>query len=189
MALTNQEKKYLLRAAREAIEQKVETREEDGPETDSLSEALREKRGAFVTLKSNGQLRGCIGTFSEEKPLSKTVTEMAVSAATHDPRFMPVTPEELKRLKIEISALTPLTPIKGVTEIEVGRHGIYILKEGSAGVLLPQVATENNLSREEFLEMLCQKAGLGPGQWREGATILTFEAEIFSETELFSEEE
>jgi hypothetical protein len=190
MALTDKEKETLLRLARESIEERLTGVKQNGSVVDEIEAgaeeaggggALTEKRGAFVTLKSGEHLRGCIGTFSEEAPLYKTITEMAVSAATHDPRFMPVTLDELKELRIEISALTPLAVIENVSQIEVGRHGIYITKGRAGGVLLPQVATENNFDRTAFLEALCQKAGLGPGEWKEGATISTFEAEIFSE--------
>ncbi len=184
MALSDHEKKYLLRLARITIEDSLTEQKSGAPEAAAIESeggALKERRGAFVTLKSNGHLRGCIGTFSEEKPLYKTVMEMAVAAATHDPRFIPVTVEELKVLTIEISALTPLAVIDDAASIEIGRHGIYISKDGLAGVLLPQVATENNLDRTAFLEMVCSKAGLGREEWKEGATISTFEAEIFSE--------
>ncbi|MBE9528001.1 MAG: AmmeMemoRadiSam system protein A, partial [Proteobacteria bacterium] len=167
MALIDNEKTALLRLARESIEERLTGVKQSGSRVDEITAAgggaLTEKRGAFVTLKSGEHLRGCIGTFSEEAPLYKTITEMAVSAATHDPRFMPVSIDELKELRIEISALTPLEVIDDVTEIEVGRHGIYITKGRASGVLLPQVATEHNLDRAAFLEALCQKAGLGPG--------------------------
>jgi AmmeMemoRadiSam system protein A len=179
MPLTSLEKEFLLKTARTAIETCV--RNEPDPPDDPEGGELTQGRGAFVTLRKGAELRGCIGTFSEDKPLYEAVMEMAVAAAVRDSRFSPVEAHELKHIWIEISALSPLIEIEDHEEIEVGRHGIYILKGSCSGVLLPQVATEYGLDRNAFLDLTCRKAGLARGGWREGAKILTFEAEIFRE--------
>jgi AmmeMemoRadiSam system protein A len=144
------------------------------------SQALMEKKGAFVTLKKGGQLRGCIGHIKGVKPLYRIVREMAVAAAFHDPRFNPVTEAELPELEIEISVLTPLRQITDVEEIEVGKHGILIEKGVQSGLLLPQVATEYGWDRKTFLEHTCRKAGLSTDAWKDKETrICTFCAEVF----------
>ena len=174
-------KRELLAIARQAIEGVVKTGR--APEPATADPVLETPRGAFVTIKIKGRLRGCIGNFGirDAKPLFRTVSEMAAAAAVHDPRFRPLSKKELPTIEIEISALSPLRPIDDVGEIEVGRHGIYITKGMRSGVLLPQVATENGWDRNTFLEQTCRKAGLGPGEWKEGAVISIFTAEVFGE--------
>ena len=179
MPLTTEEKKILLKIAREAIEARLASK--PLPAFDAKSPGLLEKSGAFVCLSAKGRLRGCIGIFLSEGPLYKTIQDMAISAATRDDRFYPVTKEELIGIKIEISVLTPLRKIPDVKEIEVGRHGIYIIKGSKRGVLLPQVAIEYGFDRETFLDQTCIKAGLRPGCWKDGADIYVFEAEIFND--------
>lgn len=179
--LSETEGKTLLKMARKSIETYV--RDNQKPQFDADSPALAEDSGAFVTIHKNGTLRGCIGTFASPNPLYRTVTEMAVSAAVNDPRFPPLSPAELDEISLEISVLSPLKEIKDPEEIVIGRHGLYIIKGRQRGVLLPQVAIEHNMDREEFLENTCLKAGLRPGDWKNGATIFTFEAEIFKEKE------
>lgn len=181
MALTETDKTYLLRLARESIEAAL-TGEELKAEPVS-SEELRAARGAFVTLHTtSGALRGCIGQFTSDEPLFDVVTEMAASAATRDPRFPPLTVEELGDVTIEISALTPLEEIADTAAIEIGRHGIYIIKGQNRGVLLPQVATEHDFDVNTFLEETSMKAGLDRDAWKEENTrIFIFSAEIFSE--------
>ncbi len=181
MALTAEEKELLLKRARQTIEVRLGTAAKK-KEPEELPEALTRKCGAFVTLHKGEELRGCIGTFSDDTPLYDVVTEMAVSAAFADPRFGPLKAEELPQVWIEISALSPLKSITDTEEIEVGRHGICIAEEDRRGVLLPQVATEHGLDRESFLELTCEKAGLGPDRWRKGAHIMIFEAEVFRES-------
>ena len=143
--------------------------------------ALQTPQGAFVTITIGGELRGCIGTFREDTPLFRTVAQMAVAAASEDPRFPPLTAAELPKIHVEISALTPMKPVADVREIEVGRHGLYITRGFNSGVLLPQVATEYGWDRTTFLEQTCRKAGLPKNAWQEGAKILSFEAEVFGE--------
>jgi AmmeMemoRadiSam system protein B/AmmeMemoRadiSam system protein A len=174
-------KKELLALARKAIEGAVNTGR--APEPETANPALRNPQGAFVTIKINGKLRGCIGNFGirDAKPLYRTVSDMAVAAAVQDPRFPPLSKRELPMIELEISALTPLTPLDDAEKIEVGRHGLHITKGFRSGVLLPQVASEYGWDRVTFLEQTCRKAGLGPDEWKEGSSISTFEAEIFSE--------
>jgi len=183
MALTREEQKFILRIARASIEAElgVPQRETTKGETQSITEALRVCSGVFVTLHKAGALRGCIGNFISNLPLYKNIAEMARSSAFSDPRFNPLQADELRAIDIEISVLSPLREIKDVNEIEVGRHGIFIEKGYARGVLLPQVATENNFDCETFLEHTCMKAGLEPQCWKSGATISIFEVEIFGE--------
>lgn len=178
--LNNEDRKELLSLARKTIESSLKG--EGVPDFKTHSQALKSKRGVFVSLYKDDKLRGCIGTFITDKPLYETVMEMAIAASTDDPRFPPVTIEELKHIIIEISVLSPLQKIKDVSEIEVGRHGIYIVKGFNRGCLLPQVATESGWDRETFLKMTCLKAGLPPDEWRKGADIYIFSAEVFSES-------
>jgi AmmeMemoRadiSam system protein A len=142
---------------------------------------LEEKQGAFVTLKSGGELRGCVGYPLPYKPLDETVAEMAVAAASQDYRFESLTPEELARTTIEISVLTVPKPVGSPDEVEVGRHGIVVSKGSRRGLLLPQVPGEYGWSREEYLRHGCLKAGLLPDEWKKGARIEVFEARVFSE--------
>ncbi len=180
MALTREERITLLKIARSAIEAELKGEALRLPTISSP--ALMEKRGAFVTLHKHGQLRGCIGNFVSEKPLYETVADMALSAAFNDPRFKPLEARELPEVDIEISALTPLRPVSSVEEIEVGRHGIYIIRGPYHGVLLPQVATEYGWDRYTFLDQTCLKAGMAPGCWKMPDTqVLVFGAEVFGE--------
>ncbi len=137
---------------------------------------------AFVTLTKNGRLRGCIGYTEAVAPLFKVVQECAVAAATEDPRFPPVSPIELPSLRIEISVLTPMFPIRP-EEVEVGRHGLLVAQGRMRGLLLPQVPVEWGWDREAFLDQTCVKAGLPPSAWRHGATLRAFTAEVFGERE------
>ncbi len=180
LGLTDEEKIYLLRLAREVISKKVLGLEPEIPEPPT--EKLRENRGAFVTLNKNGQLRGCIGYIEGVKPLYLTIADMAESAAFRDPRFPPVSADEVPDLEIEISVLTPLRPIDSLDEIQVGRDGILIRQGFYQGLLLPQVATEYGWGQERFLSETCHKAGLPSDCWRDPDTdILIFSADIFSE--------
>jgi AmmeMemoRadiSam system protein A len=135
---------------------------------------------AFVTLTRKGRLRGCIGYTEASVSLCKTVQECAVAAATEDPRFPPVGPAEVDALRIEISVLTPLAPIRPM-EVEVGVHGLLVRKGGRRGLLLPQVAVEHGWDRETFLSAVCEKAGLPGDAWRSGAELYSFTAEVFGE--------
>lgn len=179
--LTDEEKSELLKIARESIECKLKGK--PIPEFEPSTPELREKRGVFVTLNKNGELRGCIGYIQPIKPLYQAVSEMALEAAFGDPRFPPLREDELSQITIEISVLTPLKRIYDPSQIEVGKHGIYIRKGMNSGLLLPQVATEHGWTRETFLEHTCYKAGLPKDAWKENAEIYIFSAEIFHEPE------
>ena len=145
------------------------------------SNVLLETRGAFVTLKIDGVLRGCIGHVIGVAPLWQAVRDNALAAAFDDPRFPPLASDELPQVGIEISALTPLHR-SSAEEVVVGRHGILIENGAARGLLLPQVATEYGWDRETFLDHTCRKAGLEPGCWRRSdTTISTFSAEVFGE--------
>ncbi len=177
--LSPEEQSLLLGISRESIIDAVTG--STGRTKSSASGNLLLKRGCFVTLHLNGKLRGCIGTFSAEKPLWSAVREMAAAAATRDPRFYPVTSDEIERLKLEISVLSPLKKIESIEEIQVGVHGLYIEKNLFHGVLLPQVAVEQGWDRTSFLEQTCLKAGLDKGAWQSEADIYIFSAQVFGE--------
>ncbi|MEE4310609.1 MAG: AmmeMemoRadiSam system protein B [candidate division KSB1 bacterium] len=180
LGLNEEDKKTLLKIAREAIEHGVEYK--SPPQLKPKSQILKEKRGAFVTLNKDGMLRGCIGYIVATKPLGETVQEMAAAAAFRDPRFSPVRKEEVGDLEIEISVLTPLKQIRDIQEIEVGVHGLMIEKGGRSGLLLPQVAVDYKWDKMTFLEHTCKKAGLSADSWKSpDAVIKIFSAEIFHE--------
>ena len=145
-----------------------------------LSPRLDACRGAFVTLTSGGMLRGCIGTIEGIGPLVDAVIGNGRAAALRDPRFDPVTPGELPHLSVEVSALTPLRPVDGPRDIEIGRHGVVLSRGGRRAVFLPQVAPEQGWDRDTTLRHLALKAGLPADAWREGCRFQVFEAEICS---------
>jgi AmmeMemoRadiSam system protein B/AmmeMemoRadiSam system protein A len=187
LGLKEEEKAELLRLARKSIEARLG--DQDPPvlsaETLDGHPILRQERGAFVTLTIGGRLRGCIGNIRGSAPLDRTISRMAVSAATEDPRFPALKAGELDKVAIEISVLTPLEKISDPEEIEVGRDGLYLEKGANRGLLLPQVATEYGWDRYHFLDQTCLKAGLPAGSWKEGADIYIFSAQIFNEEEIF----
>jgi uncharacterized protein len=144
------------------------------------------RAGAFVTIRTSGRLRGCIGHLEADEPVASVVADVAASAATEDPRFASILPAELPLLDIEISVLGPFERIDPLdpSQITIGRHGLVIELGRRRGLLLPQVATEWGWDRETFLTQLCAKAALPPDAWRTGATVYRFEAEVFGESEL-----
>ena len=168
----------LLRLAREAIDGQL--RSGALPDTGVDDPVLTRRAGAFVTLWQGDELRGCIGHLKADRPLFRAVQEMAVSAATCDTRFDPLSLDELSSLRVEISVLSPLRRITRIEQVEVGTHGLVITKNGRRGLLLPEVATERGWDRAEFADAVCWKAGLSGGAWREGATMYTFTAIVFS---------
>jgi uncharacterized protein len=182
MELSNEEKEILLRAARESIIE--EFSECDVTKVDYKAyPKLKMELGAFVTLKINDHLRGCIGYIIAQKPLFETIVEAAKHSAFGDPRFPELSRDEVDEVEIEISVLSQFEPIKSYDEIEVGKHGL-LLEEGGRAVLLPQVATEQNYNRAEFLTALCHKAGLYGNYWKERMlNIKVFTALVFSEEE------
>lgn len=185
--LPNEEKKKLLEIARLAVESKLKNNSKLDLNSYNFSENLKVNSGAFVTLTKNNKLRGCIGRFESEAPLYKLVADMALSASLNDRRFSPVTEEELKEIDFEISVLTPMRKINDISQIELGRHGIYIIKGSNRGTFLPQVATDTGWNLEEFLGHCARdKAGLNYDGWKE-ADIYIYEAIIFSEKDFQKE--
>ena len=175
--LSEQDRNALLRVARLALTEYLTAGRTPSHSTESS--VLLEHRGAFVSLhrRDSGALRGCLGEFLSERPLIESVKQMAIAAATRDPRFAAVTVEELPELQIEISALTPLYPIRP-EQIQVGVHGLMIVKGEKKGLLLPHVPLAFGWDREDFLANLCLKAGLGMGAWRSGnVELLAFQTE------------
>lgn len=144
-------------------------------------------RGVFVTLTKNGELRGCIGFPYASLPLKDAIRDAACSAATRDPRFLPLSPDEMSDIKVEVTVLTdPKNLDVPASErdkvIEIGRHGLIIKGHGRSGLLLPQVPVEWNWTPYEFLDHLCMKAGLPKKSWLEpDVELLTFEGQIFNE--------
>jgi len=177
--LTDEEKEFLLGLARKSIVHYLSKGEVLEIEVDSPR--LKEKRGAFVTLHINGQLRGCIGYPLPYKALYRTIIEVAVAAATEDYRFIPLSEEELKDLFIEISVLTLPKKVDRPEEIVVGKHGIIITKGFHKGLLLPQVPLEYDWDLETYLNHGCLKACLPPDEWKRGVSLEVFEAQVFSE--------
>lgn len=150
------------------------------PDPGPLSAPLSAPGAAFVTLKRDGELRGCIGHLRPDQPLAHSVARMAAAAATEDGRFGPVTPEEAPLLDIEISVLTPMRRISGPSDVVVGRDGLFVRSGPLSGLLLPQVAVEHGWDAETFLSHTCRKAGLPADTWRtDGLQLFAFEAEKF----------
>jgi AmmeMemoRadiSam system protein A len=182
MELSTEEKEILLKAARESILAEFSEGEVTKVEYKAYPK-LKMELGAFVTLHINNQLRGCIGYIIAQKALFETIVDAAKHAAFGDPRFPQLNREEVDEVTIEISVLSPFEPIKSYDDIEVGKHGL-LLDEGGRAVLLPQVATEQNFNRAEFLTALCHKAGLYGNYWKERMlNIKVFTALVFSEEE------
>ena len=162
----------LLDLAREAVAAAVEDR--PAPVPDALSHlAMGRQADAFVTLTEDGLLRGCMGTLGADEPVGAAVVRAATLAATRDPRFAPVAPDELERLNVEVSVLGPSRPLPDPNAFVAGRDGIVVEAHGRRAILLPQVATEMGWGAEEMLYAVCQKAGLRAGAWREPGTHLS----------------
>ena len=178
-SLNDDEKRMLKKIAYESIKDSLDGKRIAQPTLNSQLSTLNSKCGAFVSLHKQGRLRGCIGHFGEDVPLHEIVAEMARAAAFEDPRFMPVTRDELDDLDIEISVLTPMRRIQSLDEFQLHRHGIYIRKGYRSGTFLPQVADEVNWTKEEFVGHCSQdKAGIGWDGWRD-AELYVYEAIVF----------
>ncbi len=179
MTLNEQEKLVLLQTAREAIAARLAKRAPVFPPARGI---LREPRGAFVTLKARGELRGCIGHIGATAPLVETVRDAALASAFEDPRFPPLRPDEWDAVCIEISVLSAFEPISDAAQIRVGEHGIMIRKGSRSGLLLPQVATEQGWDKATFLTHICYKAGLPGDAWKSpDAHLSVFSAVVFHE--------
>ena len=178
-SLNDEEKRMLKNIALTSIKDSLEGKRIAQPIFNSQFSIFNSKCGAFVSLHKQGRLRGCIGHFGEDVPLHEIVAEMARAAAFEDPRFMPVTRDELDEIDIEISVLTPMRRIQNLDEFELHRHGIYIRKGYRSGTFLPQVADEVNWTKEEFVSHCAQdKAGIGWDGWRD-AELYVYEAIVF----------
>jgi len=176
-ALTPAQRVLLLASARRAVRDRVR----GTPNATVLPEdpRLQAPGAAFVTLMCEGDLRGCIGYVEPIKPLAEAVVHCAAAAASADPRFPPVMPDELPHLRVEVSVLSPLRSIADLQEIRIGIHGLFVSQTGRHGLLLPQVATEFGWDRETFLRQTCLKAGLPGDAWKHGAEIQIFSVDHF----------
>jgi AmmeMemoRadiSam system protein A len=172
------DQRRLLRLAARAFEARVRGTEDPDVET---ANGLDLKRGAFVSIFRNGELRGCLGRLKSNLPLSRMVFQLSQAVADSDPRFEKVTEQELAEIGFEISVLSREREIASVDEIEVGRHGLVVEQGAIRGLLLPQVPTDQGWDRDTFLDHTCLKAGLPADAWKRGARILVFEAQVFGE--------
>lgn len=180
---THEEKRELLALARDAIDSALRNR----PVTKkpALYAAFQQHCGLFVTLRIEGQLRGCIGCIESLQPLADAIPDMAVKAALEDPRFPPLVPAELERATLEISILSPLHRVANVEEIEIGKHGLMLELGECRGLLLPQVAVEYEWDVVGFLVAVSKKAGLPDSVWKDPqAMIHVFTAEVIHESEV-----
>jgi AmmeMemoRadiSam system protein A len=183
MDISDQEKKILLKAARESIQSVFEETTSPSPDYSAYPN-LKINTGAFVTLTINEKLRGCIGYINSQGTLFETICSAAGQAAFRDPRFRPLSPDELDLVKIEISILSPPESISSYDEIELGTHGLILEETEHRALLLPQVAAKNNLNLNQFLAALCEKAGLPPDYYTmKELNIKVFTASIFSESD------
>ena len=179
--LDNESQKEALAIARETLVEYIS--HQKIPSVIATSAVLQDNLGAFVTLRKDGQLRGCLGRFEPDEPLRQVIQMMTIAAATDDPRFSPIQPVELAEIKIEISVMTPKRKIEDWQEIELGKEGVVVQKGMYSGTFLPQVATETGWSKEEFLRQLCtQKAGLPENCYQDPEVDLyVFEAQVLAE--------
>lgn len=179
--MNDQQRKTLLKVARDTVEAVVSQKSPTEPESDDPE--LNALCGCFVTLKNRGRLRGCIGQFTSENPLIELIAEMAKASATGDPRFFgdPITTREVEKLDIEISVLSALQRTDDPLSLRLGTDGIYVKSGRASGCFLPQVATETGWDKEQFLSYCCaHKAGLAPDAWKDPETeVYLFTAEAF----------
>jgi AmmeMemoRadiSam system protein A len=177
--LTKEQEGSLLRLARSTLETYLE--EGSIPDHGIDDPALSRRSGVFVTLRQQGELRGCMGHTRADLPLCEAVQRTSVQAATEDPRFPALTREALADVRVEVSVLSPFRRVTDVGQIEVGTHGLMIFKDGRKGLLLPQVPLEQGWDREMYLHNLCLKAGLPEGCWQDRAAMYAFTARVFGE--------
>lgn len=184
--LSRNQQVKLLNLARNTIHEYIKgNRNYNVPEQEFTDSIFNERCGAFVTLHINGSLRGCIGYIEGADTIPNTVRDMAKASAFRDPRFPSLTMREYKYIDIEISILSPIERVRGVSDIIIGKDGLIITCGSKSGLLLPQVATENNWDLTTFLENTCYKAGLAGNAWqRKDAVIEKFSAQVFGEKEL-----
>lgn len=185
MELKKEEKEFLLKSARNAIESLFSDQVDEPEEVDfEKFPALKMNAGAFVTLTKHFSLRGCIGYIFSEEPLYYTVCSAAIQAAFKDPRFRPLQQIEMSDINIEISVLYPPFKMNSYEEIEIGRHGLILEDLGRRALLLPQVPVEHKMNKSQFLGAICEKAGLPRDTWQKRELNMSlFTAEVFSEEE------
>jgi hypothetical protein len=181
--LSDEDKHQLLDLARNTIIKHLKGKNQTPLDETQINSTLMSSAGAFVTLRNNGKLRGCIGNFSTSTPLYKVVMSMAIASATEDYRFDRVSVSEMEDITIEISVLTPMRRINSAEEFIPGKHGIYIKQGGRSGTFLPQVGKETGWSREELLGHCARdKAFIGWDGWRDNdAELYVYEAIVFEE--------
>jgi AmmeMemoRadiSam system protein A len=179
-SLSEADQRAALQLARTAVVDAVSHRKP--PDVFPREGAFAERRGVFVTLHVRDRLQGCIGVIEAKEPLGEAIIRCAVSAALEDPRFAPMKPDQLADLSIEISLLSAMEPI-APEAVTIGTHGLFVRHHEHRGLLLPQVAIEHRLTREQFLEETCRKAGLPREAWRDPeAHLFAFTCEVFSES-------
>lgn len=180
LQLSSDEKQLLLMIARQSVEAFLS---EITPDPVNVPEGpLGEPNGVFVSIHKGDQLRGCIGRIESAEPLYRTTGQCAIAAASEDPRFPPIGSDELEGITFEISVMSPPERTEDISQIEVGRHGLLLERGEDRGLLLPQVATQQGWSREEFLRQTSIKAGLEPNAWKLDAAMFRFEAVVFEES-------
>jgi len=189
--LTQPEKQTLLAIARQAITHHLQTNQTIDLDTHPLTPTLRTPHGAFVTLRKDGLMRGCSGDLLQAAPLAQTIRDNAIHAATRDPRFPPLTPDEIQTIQIEISLLcpttpetNPFTPVTNPNQIQIGRDGLYLDHAGPRGgaLLLPQVATDHGWDPQAFINAICQHAQAPPNAWETpGNTLYRFTLQSFTD--------
>ncbi len=181
MEFLKKQKHTLLSIAEWAIQEYLLTgRQAPLPEKFDVSGILSEKMGAFVSVYVDQELRGCIGTFSESVPLYENIHQMAIQAATQDHRFQPLTRDDIPGMKLELSVLSKRQRVDGADDIEIGKHGIYLIKGFRRATLLPQVAVKNNFTPVDFLECCAEnKLGMTKDSWKE-SEIFVYEAVVIS---------
>jgi AmmeMemoRadiSam system protein A len=178
--LADDEKRELLRIARATLKEYMSSGRI--PPGAPHRQSMREPAGVFVSVHVDDELRGCVGQVQETQPLYRAIQEMAIAAASRDPRFAPLRPEELPRTVVEISVLGERRRVRGPSEIEIGKDGLTISHVGRRGLLLPKVATEHGYSADGFFARVCEKAGLPTDAWQDPeAVIEAFWAQVFDE--------
>jgi len=183
LVFSRKEKDFLFSIAKTSIQEKLVEKKSYEPDENKIPDKLKNNWGAFVTLKIDGRLKGCIGRFISDDPLFKVVQKSALSSAFEDPRFTPITRKEFEKAEIEITVLGQLKKINDINEIIIGKHGIYIKQDFRSGTMLPQVATESGWSVEEFLGYTSRdKAGIGWDGWR-NAEIFIYEGLVLKEND------
>ena len=184
--LSDEQRIRLLKLARKTIYESLGKDRFEGPNYDEFTDNIfRTKCGAFVTIHIKEALRGCIGYIEGIKAIPDTIIDLSKASAFRDPRFPPLTLKEYENIDIEISILSPIEEVKGISDIVIGRDGLIITNRGRSGLLLPQVATENNWDLTQFLEHTCYKAGLTPDAWKwKDTKIEKFSAQVFGEKDM-----